>query len=554
LCHFCILLVKEATTMETAVIYCRKSDVSALSTDVSFDDQEDTCRKYAQEHRYSVLKAYRESHSGADLLKRPLIWEAIDDIRSGRASIILVRNWDRLARKPEHQAIILYEIEEKGHGKVIAALEPIDEQDENGKLTRGILALVADAERQHAVARMDRGKKRRVAGGHLPGTSNPLFGYAWLDDEPGKRTAFVIDPETGPIVQRVFHLVTTGHSMRTICRLFNAEGIPTPSLASSDSNHIGRRKVGTLWKYEQVRRIVANRAYVGNDVNIPFLVSLETFEAAERAVRERDSGRPPTDREATWLRGHVWCGVCGTKMVVAHSKQDDKYVYHCRLRRAFATGDNACPGGDFGIRAHLLNQPVYEALVYILMRREQVTELLVKRMGTDQVQALVSMAEGFQVQIVEKQEMLRNARKRSLQTNDDDLAQQFVKEAEELNAEIHTLEKEYADAREMLDDFDIENRWIESTLKRIYDHNPVREIPTPEDVKAFPYEERRLLLAATGLRAEVFPRTRTPRVEVYCSWESTTTMSKMVMARHSSGAPTISASRKPRLSREPPAK
>jgi hypothetical protein len=86
----------------------------------------------------------------------------------------------------------------------------------------------------------------------------------------------------------------------------------------------------------------------------------------------------------------------------------------------------------------------------------------------------------------------------------------------------------------MLDSFNAGNAWIESILKRIYDDNPIREIPTPEDIKAFPYEERRLLLAATGLRAEAYPKNWTgesvagysdsadkapKRVEVFFSWE-----------------------------------
>lgn len=110
--------------MERAVIYCRKSEEWKDRNDVSFEDQENDTRQYAEQRGYQVVKSYRESHSGADLRNRALIWEAMDDIRAGRADILLVRNYDRLARKPEHQGVILYEVEEVAHGRVEARWNP----------------------------------------------------------------------------------------------------------------------------------------------------------------------------------------------------------------------------------------------------------------------------------------------------------------------------------------------------------------------------------------------------------------------------------------------
>jgi Recombinase len=337
-----------------------------------------------------------------------------------------------LTRKPEHQAVIIYEVEEKFGGRVEAALAPLDRDDIASRTTRGILAVVAEAERLNAVARMLRGRHRRAERGQLMGSSNPTFGYAWADDERGKRTTYAIDPVTGPIVQRIFQLVLSGYAFRMIARLFNAEGVPTPARWAERCGHLGRRPVGDSWHIEMIRRMVYDQTYTGEKVayagqkdpvviQVPALIDKETLELAHMAIQARDrNGRTPIDKEAAWLRGHVWCGVCGARAIIIRSK--------------------------------------------------------------------------------EKRDLLRNARKRAMQTQDEDLAQQSLQEAEELNASIHTLEQEYADAREMLDNFNAGNAWIESTLKRIYEHNPIREIPTVEDIKAFPYEERWLLLAATGLK------------------------------------------------------
>jgi len=115
-------------------------------------------------------------------------------------------------------------------------------------------------------------------------------------------------------------------------------------------------------------------------------------------------------------------------------------------------------------------------------------------------------------------------------TKDPELAEGYMHDAEQLNAQIHGLEQEYAEARDQLDSFQAESAWIDVTLKQIYEHSLIHEMPLPEDVRAFPLEERRLLLAAFGLRAEVYPTNwqgkrcqggtgSKERVEVFFSWE-----------------------------------
>jgi DNA invertase Pin-like site-specific DNA recombinase len=548
--------------MESAVIYCRKSDPNATSDDESFENQEDAGRAYTQQKGYSVYKVYRESHSGADLVNRPLIWEAMADIKSGAAQVLVVRHYDRLSRDAQHSAVIEYMVEKDG-GRVEAALEPVDPNDINAMMLKGFKRIVAQAERLNAVARMERGKERRAERGELMASPNPLFGYAWADDEPGKRTAYIPDPETSPLVVRIFRLAMAGQSLRAIARLFNDEGVPMRSQFVKRNGHGGRQRVGVKgWTPEQVRRVVSDRTYTGEatayrwqrakskngtvtysprpaddgkriSLSVPALVDVATFDAANTAVQARETnGRPPLDQEATWLRLHVYCGVCGARMQIRalRDRSEHLYGYMCRNRQGISSGKDFCAGGDFGIRAHLLDPEVYRALSMVVARRTNLRELLVSKLGTGKLAALAAMAESFQVQIAEKKEELDTARRRARQTKDDVLSQQFMHDAETLSAEIHSLESEYADAREQVDTFTSGQRWIDEALERVYAASTARLVyasdrmpgfPEPEDIKALPYEVRRLLLAATGLRAEVFPVGYRPdgkRIKVGFAW------------------------------------
>ncbi len=325
---------------DVAVVYCRKSNESALPTDVSFDIQELEIEKYAREKGYRIGRVLKESHTGADLAGRPLIWEAIDEVRSGRAQVLLVRNYDRLARKPEHQGVILYEVEEKAGGRVEAALEPYDTNDVMQRTMRGIMAVVAEAERLNVVARMERGKTHRAGLGHLMGASNPLFGYAWADDVEGKRTAFVVDPEPAAIVRRIFALATTGHSLRRMARMFDAEGVPTPSQWAAHTGHIGRRAVGESWRPEQIRRILQDETYMGQGATYRYVRKRTKNGKSTRVVRpDGDGKRVPLNVPAlvdadTWKAANA---VFVTKEVEGRRPRSNLAATPCLLRRLWCT-------------------------------------------------------------------------------------------------------------------------------------------------------------------------------------------------------------------------
>jgi DNA invertase Pin-like site-specific DNA recombinase len=517
--------------MENAVVYSRKSEEHKLATDVSFDDQESDVLKYAAEKGYNVVAKYRESHSGADLLNRPLIWQAIADIQAGRASVLLVRNYDRLSRKPEHEGVILYEIEDKAGGRVEAALEPIDPQDQMARMTRHLLAIVADGERQKAVARMENGKRHRVERGYLPGASNPKFGYVWDDDEPGKRTTYKEDTETAPTVRRIFHLAVQGQSLRSIANILTADHEPTPSQIAESRGQSGRHTVGERWRAGAVRRILTDRAYIGElDANkykrvrsktgktghvltpegqrvrlsVPAIVDRDTFNLVQSMVSKSDkTGRPPIDGEASWLRGHVYCGVCGSRLMIRRNP-GQTYVYECRQRTGTSTNGVDCPGGAFKVRSHLLDPYAYRELTRTLEHIELLRDLMIQRLGTDKVHALAAMAESFSIQMAEKQAEYDRTRRLATQTPDGKLQDDLLQDAAVLGQELSRLQAEYDQTRKDLDNFNAGNAWVNTVMAQIRASVPT-DNPTEADIRAFPLDIRRLLLDASGLYLEVWP-------------------------------------------------
>jgi site-specific DNA recombinase len=69
----------------------------------------------------------------------------------------------------------------------------------------------------------------------------------------------VIDPETAPIVKRIFNLYLQGYGYRAIASILNEDKVPTPSQYRNNAN----RPIAEVWIAQHVDRILKNQVYTG---------------------------------------------------------------------------------------------------------------------------------------------------------------------------------------------------------------------------------------------------------------------------------------------------
>lgn len=97
----------------TAVIYARVSTRQQRHNS-SFGRQREACELFAQAAGVKVVRCYEEVESGNLYLSRPLLQQALRDIESGVADILLVESMDRLLRDVEINAEIPERIQTAG--------------------------------------------------------------------------------------------------------------------------------------------------------------------------------------------------------------------------------------------------------------------------------------------------------------------------------------------------------------------------------------------------------------------------------------------------------
>jgi site-specific DNA recombinase len=353
-----------------ADIYERVSDPKQERLGTSLETQDAAARAWCAERGITVRHVFRETFSGVELWDRPQMTACRETIRRDPPDYLVVHALDRLAREPDHQAVIMSEAEYH-EVEVVFVTETFDKTPQ-GKLLRDVAAFGAKVEHIKIQERTQRGLRARIqAGKPLPG-ARVLYGYRWNE----ARTAYVIDPVKGPVVERIYRESLMGRTLRAIARGLTDDGIPTP-------------KGGAVWVYTVVSKILANPRYTGEAAanrykstktrgattrgrqrrvvtirpeaeqtklpagTIPPLVSVEVAAAVgERlALNKARSARNNREPEGSLLRGgYVRCGYC-QRVMSAVTLGNGQRIYRCA-----AASESKC---YHGISTHLLDAAVW---------------------------------------------------------------------------------------------------------------------------------------------------------------------------------------------------
>jgi site-specific DNA recombinase len=231
---------------------------------------------------------------------------------------------------------------------------------------------MAALERLKISERTVRGRIDRVKNGKLIPGGKPLYGYQWKDETKGQ---LVPDPETAPMVQRIYGELAKGKALNKIAVDLTRDRVPTPT---------GR---GTVWHSSTLSAILHKPAYKGEafgwglrkagaqpqhfdpekairlpDGTIPALIDEVTWEASKRILKRNQerSIRSAKNPETALLRGgFVRCGYCGRAAKTRPRSDGRGSDYYCNPSRGFG-----CKGPS--IMASILDAAVWDRTRAIL--------------------------------------------------------------------------------------------------------------------------------------------------------------------------------------------
>jgi site-specific DNA recombinase len=180
-------------------------------------------REYAAREGYEVLEEVTDPGQSGASLERSGMDQVRDLVAAGGVSVVLAQDRDRFAREPAYHYLLRREFEE--HGTKMRALNDRGDERPEGELTDGILDQLAKFERAKTTERTRRGRLRKVKEGKILAAHAPRYGFKF----DTARDGYEVDEEKMAVVRRVFYLVgVEGRTQRSVERMFEREGIPTP--------------------------------------------------------------------------------------------------------------------------------------------------------------------------------------------------------------------------------------------------------------------------------------------------------------------------------------
>jgi DNA invertase Pin-like site-specific DNA recombinase len=465
-----------------ALTYSRVSGADDPRT-LSLDSQEEEQVRLLESRGYHVPMELRlrEHFTGMEsIYERPVLVRARELVTSGKVNAFGCYDTDRLARDPKDLVTV---VSSNRQHKVETIFVKMDHETASrvGEMLLYMQGFASAVEYDRIRDRTMRARMKILAAGKWYGGGVPKFGYVWNKDARTRTE----NPDTGPIVRRIFVLVGDENlSAVAVAKLLDEEGVPAPSVFAGRQFKDGRVP---HWTPATVMMIIKDHTYIGEvyartymptgerkpngkrkmvkrpkderakleDHGTEPLVSRELFDRANAVLaRYRSRRGTPVQRKGDThlLAGYIWCAVCGNRMSPETSKgkkpgNASRRHYHCIGNHQNMRTQNGC---NANIGALWVERAAWEGVCNVL--DEGFLDRELERVGTGGTEKLLRKdlkeAEA-------RKKKLELAIKGVLDAQSRDYRSASVRDAlqsklDELDREIGLADQQIADLKEKL--------------------------------------------------------------------------------------------------------
>jgi site-specific DNA recombinase len=303
----------------TAFVYLRVSSDGQMNKahdpeGYSIPGQRDACYHRAASLNAEVTGEYVERGVTGRNMRRPALQRLLADLEAQRPDYVIVYDLSRVARDDFDALWLLREIELRG-----AKLESTMERTDNtpaGRLLYTVMAGVNAFRSRSDAQKVRMGLQRKHADG---GTiAKAPIGYLNTRGRIDGREVrvVVIDPERAPLIRMAFEAYAAGNYFITEIRdMLEDAGLRTRQTPKHPSAPLSR---------SQVHRMLTDDYYIGvvtwGKAKNPKgrhepLIDRQTFEKVAEVLRTATLKGNRTRKHRHYLRGSLFCGHCGRRMV-----------------------------------------------------------------------------------------------------------------------------------------------------------------------------------------------------------------------------------------------
>jgi len=353
----------------------------------SISNQKMILQKYADDHGFYNCKFYIDDGYTGTNFERPAFMQMEEDMKAGKIGVIIVKDQSRLGRehiRTNHLMEIAFHTYNVRFIAINDGYDSINIKDTDFSGIRNYFNDFFAADTSKKIRAVQKAKGSR--GEHL-GTAIP-YGYLKNPEHKGNQKEhpyLIINPETAPVVKRIFELYAGGTGIRKICAILESEQIMSPSVYAfkRTGNRSGHPDLSNPYRWTQttVRGMLSNQEYCGDTVNFKTysksnklkkrlkndaenimvfentheaIISRGLFDAVQKHFEGRK--RPDQQGEMDKYAGYLFCGECGQKL----------YLHRCKSlapeKNFFQCGGYQTKGGTH-CTAHYIREQVLDEIV-----------------------------------------------------------------------------------------------------------------------------------------------------------------------------------------------
>ena len=338
-------------------IYIRLSqedkDKKYESDSESVINQKELLRNYVKSNNFNLVKEYvDDGFSGTDF-ERPGFQRMLEDINNKKINCVIVKDLSRLGRDHVMTGYYIETFFPENNIRFISILESFDSfknQASNDSSTF-IIACNDYYSKQNSIKIRNVLNEKRKNGKFVG--SLPCYGYM---RDPEDKGHLIPNPETAPIVKKIFKWRADGIGPTEIANRLNKAHVVTPS-GYKKTNYSSRLIDRDNWNISTVKKILVNRVYTGDlvqhtqtkvsykskkkiAVDEKFwivvnnthkaLVDKDTFEYVNN-LRKRNTRNyeVKTGREKRLLEGKLFCKECSNRLTVLYRRNLDYWSVNC---------------------------------------------------------------------------------------------------------------------------------------------------------------------------------------------------------------------------------
>jgi site-specific DNA recombinase len=313
--------------MSRTVIYARKSTESDDRQAASIESQLHWAVKRCAELGLRDPLILTESQS-AKIPGRPEFGRMVGLIEKGEVDTVVCWKADRLSRNARDGGTVLWLLESRKVTQIITSDRTYTADSDSLFMLALELGMSAKYS-QDLSKNIRRGIEAKLRRGEWSFFAPLGYKNVRLTAD---RTTLAVDEEIAPYVQRLYELASTGsYSLSDLVRLTRDEWklrIPQRR-PNSTRRGISHTTVDHVLRnpFYYGKLVVKGEVYQG--AHVP-LVSKETFDLVQLAMKRRAKAAPRTKGNAYTLGGLLWCGLCGRRLsgYRKRKKNGQEYVYY----------------------------------------------------------------------------------------------------------------------------------------------------------------------------------------------------------------------------------